>query len=536
MHPTPLLSALALFALQPAQGTLPASAELFLAPVEPLAAAQGGDAVLRQRSLIVAVERLADAAAAPGRALELELFDGERWRLDEVVLSSQRQGAASFSGRLSGADASLAGEAVFAVVGDSVAGSLRLGARLLHVEPLGGAAHALVEIDELALPTCGTGEREHVHAGHGLAGTSKLSAGAAAPATVDMMVVYTPQAKNAQGGTNGILARINLAITETNNGYASSDVEQRLRLVHTEELSGYTETGNFSTELGRLRSKTDGWFDSIHPTRDAVGADAVAMIVNGNQYCGIAYLMNGMSHGFEDDAFSVTARSCMTGYYSFGHELGHNFGSNHDKGNSGNGGSFAYSYGWRTANGAYRTVMAYAPGTRVNRWSNPAKTWNGQVLGKAGEAENWLSLNNTSVVTSQWRCAVPEPFGVPKVTSNFDVPRITHAGKPVFDGTGGFQVRVEDAIPNQPAIVFYGTSDTSAPFMGGTLYVGSPLIRLPMVLLDGLGAGAWDFPIDDFAPGDVVYAQGWFRDPTHSDGTGAGLTEGLRIDVCQYAQ
>jgi hypothetical protein len=131
---------------------------------------------------------------------------------------------------------------------------------------------------------------------------------------------------------------------------------------------------------------------------------------------------------------------------------------------------------------------------------------------------------------------VPEPFGAAKLTSSLSVPRIAHSGKPVHDGSGAFQVRVEDAVPGQPAIVFYGTSANEAPFMGGTLYVGAPIVRLPMVLLDGSGAGAWSFPITDFAPGDVLYAQGWFRDPGHLDGSGAGLTEGLRIDVCQYAQ
>ena len=30
--------------------------------------------------------------------------------------------------------------------------------------------------------------------------------------------------------------------------------------------------------------------------------------------------------------FSVTGQSCATGYYSFGHEISHNFGCRHDRG------------------------------------------------------------------------------------------------------------------------------------------------------------------------------------------------------------
>ena len=56
-------------------------------------------------------------------------------------------------------------------------------------------------------------------------------------------------------------------------------------------------------------------------------ADAAALIVMNLPSCGAAYLYaydNGLT-------FSVTKKSCATGYYSFGHEIAHNFGCGHNK-------------------------------------------------------------------------------------------------------------------------------------------------------------------------------------------------------------
>ena len=72
-------------------------------------------------------------------------------------------------------------------------------------------------------------------------------------------------------------------------------------------------------------------------------ADAAALLIEDFNSCGIAYLDVTSSCG----AFSVTKKSCATGYYrllkttkncffvtiffSFGHEIGHNFGASHNR-------------------------------------------------------------------------------------------------------------------------------------------------------------------------------------------------------------
>ena len=54
--------------------------------------------------------------------------------------------------------------------------------------------------------------------------------------TFDVIVVYTPSARAAAGGTAAMNALINLAAAKTNTAYLRSGVVPRLRLVHQEEV------------------------------------------------------------------------------------------------------------------------------------------------------------------------------------------------------------------------------------------------------------------------------------------------------------
>jgi hypothetical protein len=108
----------------------------------------------------------------------------------------------------------------------------------------------------------------------------------------------------------------------------------------------------------------------------------------------------------------------MTGYYSFGHELGHNMGLNHARPDPTGPGAFAYSYGYKNPGDAFRTVMAYCCGyetgacrsgcPRVLHFSNPNVLYGGNPTGVSdaqptASAFNALSLNNTRVTVANWR-------------------------------------------------------------------------------------------------------------------------------------
>ncbi len=234
---------------------------------------------------------------------------------------------------------------------------------------------------------------------------------------LDVLVVYTPAAAAAAGGSAAMLSQVNLAVAETNTGYQNSGVIQRLRLAGAAEVS-YVEAGDIGVDLDRVTCPhghvcngsvldPDGYLDEVQGLRDVYKADLVSLITNtpGSPYCGIAWLMQGNDPGFAPHAYSVVERSCMTGYYSFGHELGHNMGLNHAREDGGGPGAFSYSFGYKWT--GYRTVMAYAPGTRILYFSNPNVLHLGLPTGvaeaSASSAYNALSLNNTRTTVANWR-------------------------------------------------------------------------------------------------------------------------------------
>ncbi len=223
---------------------------------------------------------------------------------------------------------------------------------------------------------------------------------------VDVMVLYTDDVVGAYGAS-GAQALVNLAITETNTAYEDSGVDHRLRLVHAEAV----EADEFNTPGSLLWSLTntwDGWLDQIHSMRNTYGADVVVLIVQNYGPCGSAYRMSSLSTGFASSAFSIVRASCATGYYTFGHEIGHNMSCTHDHDNSSSS-LYPFGFGHRFGNNAYRTVMAYSPGTRILRFSNPDRTYagydTGVPVGQSRQAHNALAMNLTSPTVALFRAS-----------------------------------------------------------------------------------------------------------------------------------
>jgi hypothetical protein len=146
---------------------------------------------------------------------------------------------------------------------------------------------------------------------------------AEAHTTLDIMVVWTKTAecknskkkkrcKTTEATKAAMLGLIDLAIAETNVAFEESDVQITVRLVHAYRQS-YTENDmskalNYITGNGGIRRK-----------RAKYGADLVAMILHEPSYCGMAWLGPNKNR-----MFSVSHWECATGYFSFGHEIGHN--------------------------------------------------------------------------------------------------------------------------------------------------------------------------------------------------------------------
>ena len=187
---------------------------------------------------------------------------------------------------------------------------------------------------------------------------------------------------------------INLAVSETNHAYTVSNIGTRLRLVYVHYDATYNDvTNQWETTLGYLRNNNDGQLDYVHAMRDQYGADFVSMLVDTGSYCGIGYRPQNPSAG---DAFSLTKWSCATGYFSFGHEIAHNMGCNHDRNNAG--GGSAINYGFQSPSSRFRSIMAYdCPNggcQRVGYFSNPDVRYQGSQIGDSG-ANNakWIRDN-----------------------------------------------------------------------------------------------------------------------------------------------
>ncbi len=160
-------------------------------------------------------------------------------------------------------------------------------------------------------------------------------------------------------------------------------------------------------------------------------------------------------------------------------------------------------------------------------------------LNALAPGEYALELRRSSDGFATWTAAVaweldcPDPFayGTGKVTSLGQVPKLRWRGIPNV-AVDDFVLEVEQAVPNNLGLVFWGHGQASIPFMGGTLLVQPPVTRMPAVTL-GAG-GAATIPVRLSAPmaGDVRNFQFWFRDPAHPDGTGAGLSDAVEVTFC----
>ncbi|WP_139224402.1 M12 family metallo-peptidase [Cellulomonas marina] len=273
-----------------------------------------------------------------------------------------------------------------------------------------------------------------------------VTAGGAVP-VADVLVGYTTAARVAAGGQGRIEAQISHAVAQTNMAFVDSGVTARLRLARAVEVP--TDGAVTVATLDALR-QADGWNDTLLALRDTSRADLVSLVVEGtsNGSCGIGYVAGGA--GYAGLAFSVVARSCATSQYSFTHELGHNFGAAHDRGDWSGTPLADYGYDWVDRAGGWRTVMAYqnacAGCGRILRFSNPDQLYGGAPLGAparaANAADNRLLLSLTAPTVAAYRSAVPLAVTSP-ATGALGTGRTTTVGWTAGATSLGGTVRVD---------------------------------------------------------------------------------------------
>lgn len=435
--------------------------------------------VTRSRMVAVDMSRASAADRAAGDRVRFNLFDDVE--LDGAFERPVKVSADStgWTGRIEGSE--LGRFSMVVVDGVLAANVYAPHGAVYQIRYVENDVYSVSQVDPSAYPPCGNGPEQSVGAGHqhnhperqapdtdaaplepdgSVAGHDSLE--------VDVLVVYTPLARSAAGGTAAMNALINLGVLETNDAYYNSGVHQHIDLVYKGEVD-YEETGFIDEGLQRLTDKRDGFMDEVHDLRGIYGADLVSLVISDTSYCGIGWtlILPGVPV-WNDYSFNVVRVDCFTGPdWSFAHELGHNMGCFHDRDNvdpEAHEPVDPWAYGhrfWGDSGEQWRTIMAYAPGTRIQHFSNPHATYDGQPTGvyegREGEAFNARTINRTLTTIRDLRAIVTDIRWVQFGFSGFEFGTFANPFNTLTEGV--------TAIPVGGTVAIKSSSSSAAFFL-----------------------------------------------------------------------
>ncbi|HZI63468.1 MAG TPA: M12 family metallo-peptidase [Thermoanaerobaculia bacterium] len=314
-----------------------------------------------------------------GRALEFTRTDFE-----------DRGGSQVWRGALTGQPG---GFAVLSTVAGRTAGYLSDGQRTWQVLPT-AAGHVVAEVDRAAERPCGGAQNPGGTGSARLPSSAGAPAAATGPAVIDILALYTREARDLLGGDAEIKALIHNAVDLTNTSFANSGVAATARLARV-ALHDAPESGDAPQDLERLSQDQE-----VRDLRQSVHADVVALFTaDGGDWCGYGWYFSGLP----ESGYSVTAAPCAVSYIIFPHELGHNLGADHDPQHAVRPAP-ARDF---VAPGEFRTLMAYAEACNgdcpvIPHFSSPRVNYQGRPTGVAGKQDNASVLAANAPVVANY--------------------------------------------------------------------------------------------------------------------------------------
>ncbi|TNE69454.1 T9SS type A sorting domain-containing protein [bacterium] len=265
--------------------------------------------------------------------------------------------------------------------------------------------------------------------------------------TVDVLIVYTPRAKQYFVDKPDVYESIDAAIAQemnlTQSVFDNTNTPITYRVVHSEmvtfdeySLPGFdinnqdTWEGHSERILRNLVNAPDykpfteepnDVLDEVHSMRDEYGADIVVFVGEFKGFS-LGFVNTVEVKGYDKFMFSVIRVDNVEGaYYVVAHEMGHNFGMEHSRTQGGEfvpkitGGIYQEAFGFQNYEADAFTVMSYGSegaNNRVPVFSSMRNLHNGVLMG-SGEPENMsdvdLAFRKMKSVVSSYRPTTFEP-------------------------------------------------------------------------------------------------------------------------------
>ena len=274
-------------------------------------------------------------------------------------------------------------EAIFSYRGDRVMGNIKdVNGTDFALEPCNNfiGCHVWKEEEKVKTLTMGDRSASNRELGTKVALTEKMKKlvqkGKADDTTVVEFSIRFYYTKGFAKATSDVTLFFNQVLAVTNQGFSNSKIPVKAKIfcIEATTLTDQAEADDLRKNFEKLKGS------GVAGRRAVLGtADAAALFVVKTNQAGI-----GQHRGWDSsNSLSVNMKKHSFTAFIFGHEIGHNFGCEHDPKTEPKNKYYSYGYG-SLINPKYLTIMGYPSGKYekvINYYSNPKVLFNGVATG-----------------------------------------------------------------------------------------------------------------------------------------------------------